>query len=590
MNFYPDSIKHAPKQQNEDLWLSVETKQHGHLLMVLDFASHNITNAGLKFNGDIKQLIGSLDTLSGLTDELFLGYVGKDINNYVYEQGQKLSGGHLSCVAAICLLHQNRLIYLSYGDARINIYTNSKLILLNGAKYVTPTVIDDIEANPLTVDDKPESFGRKYLDSPLTERIRSTAIKDTDVVLIFSDGLEEAASPQRRLSELRRINSIDPKSICEALLQATNSAQDDRTLIVITGPYEKYVDPVIGNISTSISGLQNLITTINDNQILPLSEEVKTIKTDLGRADLSIRELKLQLEDKADSSALDQDLARRIEILKTSLLERLNKDKKSKSATTSRAGGGRGEADHPTDNSFGPLLDQWVSNNPEEWRHLVASTNPALATGESDKVARPAGADVNNRQSREQVEPDRLKGGIPRVVGFGAQQSAGEDQSRLTFFLWLFVALFVGVIMGVIFAKQSAGPPSDVWLVRAEQSRFVLIHQTEGRANTSLPIQLSRPLPAHLPPESQFPSFDEAQAYMGKYVVEPEVPRASTEETPSPQLAIDVVVRNGDSIERLAQRHNTTPEKLRELNRNVDWNKLQAGKKIAVPYASGSPQ
>ncbi len=590
MNIYSDSIPYSQKQQNEDLWLSVRTQQHGHLLMVLDFAAHKVTNAELKFKSEIGQLITSLDKVPGLTDELFLGYVGKDINNYVYEQGQKFSGGHLSCVAAICLLRQNRLIYLTYGDARINVYTDSKLILLNGAKYLTPTVIENVEENPLTFNDNPESFGRRYLDSPLTERIRSMTVKDSDVILIFSDGLEEATSPQRRLSELHRVNSADPKSIWEALMQASNAAQDDRTLIVITGPYDKFVDPVVGNISQAVSNLREQVNGISEKQGT-FNESIKTINTQLGTTDHSIKQLQSQLTEKADSSAVGQEITKKIDDLKTLVLDPIV-NKKNKGTAQARAGAGQSEGNHLTDKSFGPLLAQWIADNQEEWRRLVASPNtvaPTPTVGQSDKMVRPAATEVNYQQGGGQLGPDLQKDRMPSIISSMAQPGVVEGPSRSVFFLWLSIALIIGIILGAVVPKLWSGSPSDVWIVRAEQSRFILIHQTEGRTEGSLPIQLSRP-PGSVAQERQFQSFGEAQAYIGKYVGEAEAAKTPVDGNPSVDTVSMVTVQSGDNIEKLAQRYNTTADKLRDLNRYVDWSKLRTGTQIAVPIPNGGQQ
>ena len=74
----------------------------------------------------------------------------------------------------------------------------------------------------------------------------------------------------------------------------------------------------------------------------------------------------------------------------------------------------------------------------------------------------------------------------------------------------------------------------------------------------------------------------------GQKILVPTLPAAAA--SPTTEAAsnvaegtIEVVVGPGDSINRFAQRYRTTPERIRELNPQINWAAIRTGQKVLMP-------
>src|SRR5258708_38404789 len=110
MKFSSDSIKLRSKAQNEDFCFDLETPR-GHFFAVLDFASHDYANLNAALKGKLETIVGSFASLEDFSDELFLGFLAKEINNFVSNLADQSGGPELFFDAALCLVSNDNLAY-----------------------------------------------------------------------------------------------------------------------------------------------------------------------------------------------------------------------------------------------------------------------------------------------------------------------------------------------------------------------------------------------------------------------------------------------------------------------------------------------
>jgi hypothetical protein len=108
MNFSFDSVKLKSQVRNEDFYFEVETPL-GHFFAVLDFATHDYANLNATLKGKLETILGPFAALSDFSDDLFLGFVAKEINNFVSGLAEMGGDPELLFSAALCLVNGNRL-------------------------------------------------------------------------------------------------------------------------------------------------------------------------------------------------------------------------------------------------------------------------------------------------------------------------------------------------------------------------------------------------------------------------------------------------------------------------------------------------
>ena len=170
------------------------------------------------------------------SDDLFLGFLGKEINNFVTNLAQQSSDPEVPFSAALGLVTGDRFSYFRAGDTSVQILRHEQLMPLGIASLA--------------------ELGRQNLDNPLTAQVQSLKLGNTDLVLIMTRGLAETFETSDPLADLTRIAKLEPKSICESLMKRSETAREDCTLVVINGPFDGQAVSAAADLQTSIAELR----------------------------------------------------------------------------------------------------------------------------------------------------------------------------------------------------------------------------------------------------------------------------------------------------------------------------------------------
>ncbi len=559
MNFAHNSLKLRSKAQNEDFCFDIETAQ-GHFFAVLDFAPHDYANLNATLQGKLETVVGSFASLSKFSADLFLGFLAKEVNNFLHHLGEQSSGPELLCSAALCLVGGNRLSYLLCGDVRIDI-TGGRLLSLSGESPEEFEAASEPEApaDGGATQQALDQLGIARLETPLTDRVQAFTLLDDDVVLIMTHGLEAGFDRRQLPRELVGLGSPEPKSICEALMKASASSGDDRSVVVITGPYEHDVDPVLSDLSKSLAILEARVNKLAENDAAR-SAAAQVAERGLG-----------------DHTASSQELARRLEALKVELVDKF--------ATL----------------DLGPFDAR------------LKSLGDALATKADSADVQGLKHDVVKLNKTVSAQP-------PRVETDEQRESA--PSSRQLALGWVLVLVLITAIAA---AFLGAWLQSRVFTKSPEvskaQATFPAPLSTEQASSTSQPISTPSPEAVSeiiVKPGDSLKKFAErynvaqekikelnpaitrwALIKSGQRIKVPSSPAvvsvASPAEqgTPSQPSAnesgtIEVTVGPGDSLNRFAQRYNSTPDRIKELNPQItNWAQIHTGQKVLVPGTPG---
>ena len=153
MNFWSDSVKLKSQTQNENFYFDIETPR-GHFFAVLDFAPHDYANLDATLKRKLETIVGSFDSVPKFSADLFLGFLAREINNFLHDLGKQSDGPQLFCSGALCLVSGNRLAYFLCGETKLNMLGDSRLVPLSGnGPAVTRPVVDisDAESNGVQV-------------------------------------------------------------------------------------------------------------------------------------------------------------------------------------------------------------------------------------------------------------------------------------------------------------------------------------------------------------------------------------------------------------------------------------------------------
>jgi LysM repeat protein len=267
MKFSSHSIKAKSKAHNQDFCFDLETPR-GHFFAVLDFGSHDYANLNATLKGKFETIVGSFVSLSRFSAELFLGFLAKEINNFLHNLGEQSGGPELLASGALCLVNGNRLTYFLCGEVQLNVVNNGRLLPLLGPAAGEPSA-------PTGVDIGLERLGARNQEAPLTDVVQSFTLQDADLVLLMTRGLHEVFAGRKLAKEIAGLGSTDPKTICDALMKAGASAREDRSLVVMGGPYEKYLDPVLADLSKAVAALEARMDALSEDEQSKSSTQVQ---------------------------------------------------------------------------------------------------------------------------------------------------------------------------------------------------------------------------------------------------------------------------------------------------------------------------
>jgi LysM repeat protein len=544
MNFSSDSVKHESKNQNEDFYFDLETPR-GHFFAVIDFDSHDFANLNATLKGKLETIVNSFVSLSRFSADLFLGFLAKEINNFLHNLREQAGGPQLVGSAVLCLLSGNRLTYFLCGNVGISIHNAGKVLPLQSGEFDAGKQL--------------EKLGRRFQETPLTEAVQTFTLEENDVALVMTHGLESAFDSYSLSSRLGSVDATDASAIREALMQASSAAKDDRTLVVIAGPYERYVDPVLADLSTAVASLEQRLNTL-----------AATDRTNVATATP-------QIDDEA-VRRLENNLAGQIELLKDDVqgkagtIDLLEIDEKVKSLAALLAG----KADKADVLSLqSDLLKLSVAADAKPSAGDVEEQNRI----DSAAVVEPANA--NQHGSTWQRSFVLKVAGIVLVIAFAGAFLGAWLQSRLMRRSADAVAPIAAVPSPTIAIQPSPSPtaphtpaPTEI-VIKPGDSLRKLAEQYNVPEKTIMELN---------PTVTRW-----AAIQTGQKILVPATPVAAaspaTEGTPNVAAGtIEVIVGPGDSINRFAQRYGTTPDRIRELNPQItNWAAIRSGQKVLMP-------
>lgn len=500
MKFSSDSIKVKSKAQNEDFSFDLETPR-GHFFALLDFGQHDYANLNATLKGKLETIVGSFVTLSRFSAELFLGFLAKEINNFLHNLGEQSGGPELLASGALCLVNGNRLTYFLCGDVQLNVVNNGRLLPLFG-----PAAGE--AASATAADPAIEHLGARNREAPLTDVVQSFTLQDADLVLLMTRGLQDAFAGRKLADEIAKVGSTDPQVICEALMKSGASAREDRSLVVMGGPYEKYLDPVLADLSKAVAALESRMEALNEDQ----SRSSNQLQAD-SRITQQLEVLKDDLRGKAAKIDL-LELDERLKNLSATLLQKAN------------SAGSKSE--------------------------FVGSDTQSV-TGHADEATR--------------------RPAIPITMVA----------------LLVLAAALIGSVVGGWIQSRGAKHGPEVWSVKTAGNQ-ITISRLDGEQAT-VTLDVAQPLNAT--GEQRFSSFADAKRYIDTVVTSSSVSSptaqaanspAATAENKQTAAVTEIELKQGDTLQEIADRYNITLERLMSLNpRITQRTRLQIGQKILVP-------
>ena len=559
MKFAHDSLKLKTKLQNEDFCFDIETAQ-GHFFAVLDFAPHDYANLNATLAGKLETVAGSFASLSKFSADLFLGFLAREINNFLHHLSEQSSGPEIFCSAALCLVGGRRLHYLICGDVRIEI-TGGRLLSLSGV------VPEDIEGpnDSRTADGagvktaRLDRLGDGVLDAPLTDHVQTFELRDDDLVVIMTRGLEAGFDRSHPPRDLVNPGSPDPKSICEALMKASASSRDDRTVVVIAGPYDEGADPLISDLAKAIASLEARVNTLADKEAARTAstlvvEPVAGSQQSEPKALAEIEALKSELAGKAakdDLAKFDEKFSTLIAAIQTKadstdllgLKHDVSKLRKLASAPPASL---EAKDQEPTNGGRRSSIG------------LIVLAVLLLAVG-----AGFLGAWLQSRVSRRGSEVSSLPAPTPSATP-SPEQTAVASQPNPN--------------QPIEEVTEVTVKPGDS--LRKFAERYNVPLETLREMNPSIRnwniIKTGQKIRV---PGQPSPSVTPTPSSSAAVPAEP---------VSSPTGTIEVTVGPGDSLNRFAQRYNSTPQRLKELNPHIaNWASIRTGQKLLVPSPPG---
>ncbi|HBB88358.1 MAG TPA: hypothetical protein DC047_12155 [Blastocatellia bacterium] len=579
MKFSSDSIKLKSKAQNEDFAFDLETPR-GHFFALLDFGNHDYANLNATLKGKLETIVGSFVTLSRFSAELFLGFLAKEINNFLHNLGEQSGGPELLASGALCLVNGNRLTYFLCGDVQLNVVNNGRVLPLFG-----PAAGETASAT--AADPAIEHLGARNREAPLTDVVQSFTLQDADLVLLMSRGLQDAFAGRKLAEEIANVGSTDPKVICESLMKAGASAREDRSLVVMGGPYEKYQDPVLADLSKAVAALETRMEALNEDQS----------RSDQLQADSRIAQQLEVLKDDLRGKAAKIDLLEldeRVKSLSETMLQKASASSKSE-FVGSNTQSVTGHADEATRRPaipiamvallvlaaalLGSVIGGWIQSrgakhSPEVWSVKTAGN---------------------------QITISRLDNEQASVLLTVSQPLNATGEQRFSSFAD--AKRYIDTIAQTAATVPSASPlASPIESVSPDQVTEITVKR--GDSLRTLAQQYNVPQGKLI---SLNPGIRRWSAIrMGQRIVVPAPgttapvttptapaapvasPPAQAETTNSQPNTTEVTVVPGDSLNRLSSKYKATPDRLRELNPQVaNWATILPGQKIVVPAPPG---
>jgi LysM repeat protein len=532
MNFSSDSVKLEIRPHKEDFYLDVETPR-GQFFAVLDFAPHDYVNLTPALKNKLEMIVTSFTSASKFSANVFLGFLALEINNFLNNLSKQSDSPPILCSAALCLVNGNQLSYFLCGDVLLNIFTEGGLVPLYGAE-------SDGEHYP-------EQLGARNSQKTLTNQVKSLTLHDSDTVLIMTQGIGTTLDHARLAKEVVGLRSSDPRTIRDALLTASAASRNDRTVVVIGGPYTQPGDPTLADLGKAIASLETRMNALSatvapaamslgalaGSEAISNAESVDTEAAKPGR-----------VIGKPRPSFKSLGLAAALIALVIALVGgfagswfQSRTVRKTPEAWSVKTSGTQIDIARLDENGPGKVtlsLEQPSKTNGEQRFSSFTDVKQYL-----ELISRPSAA-ANQSNQADSIIP----------AGKSIPASAGEAAAPVTEYT----------------AKSGDSLMRLAWRHKVSPVRLRELNPniTQWR---SIKIGQKIALPSPSPASSQLSPQGESVASAS-----------------SASNTTEITVGPGDSVMRLARRHNVSQEELRKLNPTINrWPLLRIGERITLP-------
>jgi LysM repeat protein len=158
--------------------------------------------------------------------------------------------------------------------------------------------------------------------------------------------------------------------------------------------------------------------------------------------------------------------------------------------------------------------------------------------------------------------------------------------------IFVVLVVLVSLLTG---CRRSAVPPIDV-LVPEEDLNAAMQEALENTQGQPSSDQATEPPPAETPEDGEAPAAPAEAEEAPAVATEPASPSSGETTAPAADATAPVagqasthVVQPGETLTRIAQRHNTTVAALTQANNITNPNMLSVGQRLVIPASTGSP-
>jgi LysM repeat protein len=634
MNFWSDSVKEDSPNRSENFHFELETPR-GHFFAVLDFAPHDYANLDATLKVKLETIVGSFDSVPKFSTDLFLGFIAKEINNFLCDLGKQSEGPQLFCSAALCLISRNRLAYFLCGDIKAGILDSRRLHSLPPSPAVG-MLVPRTEGEHLELPDEDEEndwdeLGVRHWNGPLTDSIPSFTLHNDDVILITTGGGEEVFEQPEFSTVLRNLRLSDPKSICDAVMENSDASLGEMTLLVIGGPYDPYGDPALMDLSNSFESLEARVNALAENSqgmdTAPdlmertfeaeleqrINPQIDELKDALSRKANSIDVLELNeilenfglmLASKADTTEL---LSLRKDILKLGIdgneIHAHGPSGTGRLTAVENSGPFPGESRHNDSSLFkaeDAVPDQAVIQIPRQTSFglktallvfIVAIGAAFVGAWVQSRVLMKNPEVWSVKTSGNQIWINRMDQGGQGNVTLSLA-SPVKSKGEQTFSSFADVKNYLDAVMGPQTSLDQTTVAAQTQTVQGSLPDAKLIEKADDSLKQS--SQVDRIIPKKSPlvdaiagRKPEVKTANKVVANNGSAASESSLKRDRRVLANSPAATAQAKVGEGDTLEKLARRYKTTSAELRKLNPQInERGVIRPQQKIAVPSSS----
>lgn len=559
MNFWSDSIKHSSPAQNENFYFNIETPR-GHFFAVLNFVPHDYANLDAILKRKLETIVESFDSVAQFSADLFLGFVAREINNFLHELGKQSPGPELFSSAALCFISGDRLAYFLCGDAKVSILDSERLHSL-APLHATGQLVPDseIETEETQASERADGdeLGVRQWNAPLTNSVPEFILSDDDVVLITTGGAGAMVEQPEIFESLQDLRSSDAKSICDEVME---TGLDEGRVLVISGPFHPYVDPSVSDSSETAVALESPIDVVTSQQQSAVPDLMeKALEAELEqRINPQIDELKEALSRKANSI----DVLELNEILKSLGLVLAGKADTTELLALQK-----------------DVLKLRIARNES---HPIGSEGGESETTRRLTAANPSGLLTDSGHDDSDLYEDTIVG----TPGHVAHQTFFGLKTAVLVFVVAIGAAFIGAWLQSRVLKKNP----EVWAVKTSGNQIWINRMDQG-GQGNVALNLAAPLRSR--GEQTFSSFADVKSYVDTITSPPNAPEQMTQvaqqtQTVETQQAESVpkAVAKADDLVKQPSQVDKKVTKLPELNTAASTKPPSKTAKISAPPTS----